>query len=332
MNAAAMKTNPGNHRSWLIADIGATSSRCAIVHSPGYAPDDFAVYANDDFSSPADLLGEFIAGAQHSPQNCALAVAAPIHDDHISMINRNWRFSGSSLASCLNLQRIEILNDFHAIAYALPEFDERSRIEIGSATEYRDASIATLGPGSGLGMSAWIGTRKDGRAMSGEGGHISVAGRNAQEDKIILALRQRFDHCSAERILSGPGLIALHEAMHNIKVPTPEEITGNPQDLLCAATLDQFFCFLGSAAADLALITGAFGGVYIAGGIVPACLDQLIASPFRERFEDKNRYREYMQRIPTYVIADPVPGLRGLGAYIASFKGHVGARPAGDRY
>ena len=82
--------------------------------------------------------------------------------------------------------------------------------------------------------------------------------------------------------------------------------------------MQQFFRFLGGVAADLALTTGAFGGIYIAGGIVPCLVDELTASEFRARFEDKNRYREYMQRIPTYVITDPVPGLRGLAAMLSA--------------
>ena len=152
--------------------------------------------------------------------------------------------------------------------------------------------------------------------MCGEGGHVTIPARNESEIAIIEKVRKRFGHCSAERILSGPGLIALHDAMHGIKVVTSEEISGNPSDTNCAATMQQFFSFLGSVAADLALITGAFGGVYIAGGIVPACVEQLVASNFRSRFEDKNRYREYMQSIPTYVVTDPFPGLRGLSAYV----------------
>jgi glucokinase len=233
------------------------------------------------------------------------------------MINRDWQFDSFTLADELGLGKIRILNDFHAIAYALPHCDNDSRCEIGQATNQRSGNIAVLGPGSGLGMAAWIGDSDGGAAMCGEGGHITVAGRNVNEDSIIEKLRQRFGHCSAERILSGPGLIALHEAMHGISIATAEEITGNQGDTKCAETLQQFFVFLGGVAADLALITGAFGGVYIAGGIVPACIGQLVASDFRLRFEDKNRYREYMQSIPTYVITDPFPGLRGLSAYVS---------------
>ena len=152
--------------------------------------------------------------------------------------------------------------------------------------------------------------------MSGEGGHITLSGRNRSEDSIIAKLRDRFGHCSAERVLSGPGLMALHEAMHGTSVATPEEITTNPDEPANAATMQQFFLFLGSVAAELALITGAAGGVYIAGGIVPACLEQIAKSDFRSRFEDKNRYRDYMRAIPTWVITDPYPGLSGLAAYI----------------
>ena len=318
-NAADMKEKFIDHQGWLIADIGATSSRCAILQAPDYALGEFRIFANDDFSSPAALLSAFVSTDNHSPKSCVLAIAAPIHGDDVEMINRDWQFSRPSLAKLLELDNIQFLNDFHAIAYALPVFDEQSRIEIGKAREYRDASIAVIGPGSGLGMSAWIGNKSNGSAMFGEGGHITVAARNDREDEIVAALRKKFGHCSAERLLSGPGLIGLHEAMHGTNVETSEEITANFGDKQCAETLNQFFSFLGSAAADLALITGAFGGVYIAGGIVPACIDQLMASPFRERFEDKNRYREYMQCIPTYVITDPVPGLRGLAAYIADY-------------
>jgi glucokinase len=311
-----MNGPPDYCQPWLIADIGATTTRCAFVQGPGFALDDFRLFANDDYASAGDLLTGFMADSEHIATNCALAIAAPVHGDDIKMINRDWHFSRSTLAAELGVSDIQILNDFHANAYALGSLDENSRIEIGQATEYRDGNLAVLGPGSGLGMAAWIGNKSNGEAMSGEGGHVTVAGRNNDEDEIIEKVRQRFGHCSAERILSGPGLITLHHAMHGIDVATSEEITGNPDDIQCRATLNQFFSFLGSVAGDLALISGAFGGVYIAGGIVPACVEQLQASSFRDRFEDKNRYREYMQRIPTYVITDPVPGLRGLSVFI----------------
>ena len=316
MNAVRMKNATSETESWLIADVGATSSRCAKLAPRSTVPENIHIYRNENFPALSNLLVDFLNCCEEKPQSLALAVAAPVHGDDVQMINRDWSFSGTSLSSELDFSRAKIVNDFHAIAYALPTFDDDTRAEIGHATEYRRGNMAALGPGSGLGTSAWIGSSSGGAAMTGEGGHITVAGRNKREDEIIARVRERFGHCSAERILSGPGLMVLHEAMHGIEIGRPEEITGNVNDAACAATLNQFFSFLGSAAADLALISGAFGGLYIAGGIVPACIEQLRQSPFRERFDDKNRYKDYMRRIPTYVITDPVPGLTGLAAMI----------------
>lgn len=307
-----MDRTADDRRAWLIADIGATSSRCAILDFPQFNLHNFQIYANDDFASIDALLKQFLADCHRRPDNCALGVAAPVYCDDIAMVNRAWRFNRTELGAELGVRKIEIINDFHANAYALPSMDNQSRIRIGHDQEPQDANMAVLGPGSGLGMAAWIGRRDDGCVMSGEGGHVSVAGRNEAEDEIVARFRQQFAHCSAERILSGPGLVALHEIMHGISVSSSAQITSNTADPHCVATLQQFFLFLGSVAADLALVTGAFGGIYIAGGIVPACIDQLAASGFRDRFEDKNRYRHYMQRIPTFVITDPAPGLRGL--------------------
>jgi glucokinase len=316
VNAAGMTAATSDSESWLIADIGATSSRCATLSPPSSNPQNVRIYRNEDFPHLSNLLADFLDTCEMKPQSLALAVAAPVHGDDVRMINRDWSFSGTSLSGELGFTQSKIINDFHAIAYALPGLDDNTRSEIGRATEYRGGNLAVLGPGSGLGMSAWISGDSGGAAMTGEGGHITVSGRNESEDKIIAGFRDRFGHCSAERILSGPGLVALHRQMHGIEPESPEEITGHPEDEACATTMNQFFSFLGSAAADLALITGAFGGLYIAGGIVPACIEQICKSPFRERFDDKNRYGDYMRRIPTYVITDPLPGLTGLAAMI----------------
>ena len=271
-----------------------------------------SVFRNDDVASLEHMLTTFLAERDERPAHCALAVAAPICGDNVTMCNRDWAFSVQSVRA-LGLDRIEIINDFHAIAYALPHFDDRTRVEIGSASQYREGNIAVLGPGSGLGMAAWIGGTA---AMTGEGGHITVSGRDEHEDQIIASLRGGFGHCSAERILSGPGLVALHKAMHGTATESSESITASPDIDQHRETLQQFFRFLAYAAADLALVTGAYGGVYIAGGIVPACIAQIQQSDFRARFEQKNRYTDYMRGIPTWVITDPFPGLTGLKAYI----------------
>jgi len=301
--------------TWLIADVGATSCRCALYR--GGRIEDIRVFRNNDWPGLAELLASYLDETGRSADHAALAVAAPVDGEDIVMCNRNWSFSASSFRA-MGLERVEIINDFHAIAYALPKFDDKTRVEIGSSLQYRQGNIAVLGPGSGLGMAAWI----DGcAAMSGEGGHTTLAARNSDEDRIIARLRDEYGHCSAERILSGPGLAALYKTMHGSAIDSSESITTNPDEPRNKQTLEQFFLFLANAAADLALITGAYGGVYIAGGIVPACIDVIRTSGFRARFEDKNRYTNYMRAIPTWVITDPYPGLTGLTGFIGTLAG-----------
>ncbi|HZD54608.1 MAG TPA: glucokinase, partial [Woeseiaceae bacterium] len=273
------------------------------------------IYANDEFPDARTLLDTYLSSGER-PAFGAVAIAAPISGDDVRMTNREWRFNRLELALELGLERLDVINDFHAVAYALPAIRNKDLAEIGRATAYRGGTRATLGPGSGLGVGAWVADDDSGIAMFGEGGHVTLAGRNEEEDRIIARLRERYGHCSAERVLSGPGIVALHSAIHGDEMKTSREISSGTVDPKCRATMEQFFRFLASVAADLALTTGASGGVYIAGGIVPDHIEQIRASTFRERFEDKNRYRAYMQAIPTYVITDPTPGLTGLAAYI----------------
>lgn len=301
---------------WLIADIGATSARCAVFRSSDRRIVDLKVFKNDDFADLKSLLGGYLSPSTEKPDCAALAIASPLSGDDVQMTNRDWHFNRLELRSQLGLQELHVVNDFHAVAFALPEIRNRDVSEVGKASAYRDGARAVLGAGTGLGVGAWIGTKDRGMAMVGEGGHVTLAGRNDEEDRIIAKLRERYGHCSAERVLSGPGIIALHNAMHGDEVKTSREITSGTVDPKCRATMEQFFRFLGSVSADLALTTGALGGVFIAGGIVPDHIEQIRASTFRERFEDKGRYREYMQAIPTYVITDPTPGLTGLTVFI----------------
>jgi glucokinase len=301
---------------WLMADIGATNTRCALTSTRSPRPANLQRFANADFSSAFDVLHKYLASIDSKPTHGALAIAAPIDGDEVRMINRDWSFNRLQLAGQLELERLEVINDFHAVAWALPGIGNRDRIEIGKASAYRDGNRAVLGPGSGLGVAAWVAGGDGGLPMTGEGGHVTLPARDEQEAVIIARLRERYGHCSAERVLSGPGIIALHSAMHG-EMKTSREITSSMVDPNCRATMQQFYRFLGSVSADLAMITGAYGGLYIAGGIVPAHIEQIRASAFRERFTDKNRYADYMRAIPTYVITDPTPGLTGLVEFIS---------------
>jgi glucokinase len=304
-----------------MADIGATTTRCALIDDKGQelAPE---IFENADFTGVVGVLRVYLEHRRASdrPVRAALAVAAPILGDDVQMINIGWRFSQSELKQALELKRLTVVNDFAAVAWALPQLGPADVVRIGGGDSVPRTPLATLGPGSGLGVAALVPAADGWAVMTGEGGHVSMPAVTHDEEPVIGLLRDRFDgHCSAERVLSGPGLVNLYVALAQIAgrgqpTVTPEDVTnlakqGEP---LARKTLGMFFAMLGTVAANLAVTTGARGGVYIAGGIVPRFVEQLRQSEFRERFENKGRYRQYLAAIPTHVITAPLPAFRGL--------------------
>jgi len=311
----------------LMADIGATHTRCALLDDQGkeVAPE---VFDNVDFTGPVGVLTVYLDHRRSSdrPKRAALAIAAPILGDEVQMINIDWRFSQAELKAQLGFQRLTVCNDFAAIAWGLPHLTATDRKQIGGGTPKPRATIATLGPGSGIGVSALVPSADSWTVMTGEGGHVSLPALTSEEQDAIALLRERFGHCSAERVLSGQGLVNLYVALAELAgrgqpTVTPEDVTrlAAQREPLARKTLQMFFAMLGTVAGDLALTTGALGGVYIAGGIVPRLVDTLAQSQFRARFETKGRYSDYMAAIPTYVITTALPAFRGL-KYLLGYR------------
>jgi glucokinase len=305
-----------------MADIGATNTRCALVDHKG---EELAAEAfqNADFASLTALLDNYLEHrrATDRPKRAALCVAAPIVGDEVRMLNIAWHFSQAELKAQLGLAELVVCNDFAAIAWGLPYFGAADLRTIGGGQRAAGAALATLGPGSGLGVGALVPTTDGWAVVTGEGGHSTLPATTREEADVIAQIRGRYDgHCSAERVLSGPGLVNLYVALAELAGrPPPAELT--PADVttrakqgepLAVKAQSMFFAFLGTVAGDLALTTGARGGVFIAGGIVPRLLDEIENSEFRARFEAKGRYASYLGAIPTHVITDPLPAFRGL--------------------
>jgi len=312
----------------LMADIGATSTRCTLLDDQGgeVAPE---VFENANFTGVAGVLGVYLdhRRASDRPKRAALAVAAPITGDEVQMINIDWRFSQRELRQALGLKRLQVCNDFAAVAWALPQLGPADLVQVGDGQGAPRTTLATLGPGSGLGVSALVPATDGWALLTGEGGHVSMPAQTREEQDVIAVLRERFGgHCSAERVLSGPGLVNLYVALAELAgrgQPTvkPEDVTnlakqGEP---LARKTLNMFCAMLGTVAGDLAVTTGARGGVYIAGGIVPLIVDLLRKSEFRARFEAKGRYSNYLAAIPTLVVTAPLPAFRGL-RYLLGYR------------
>ena len=302
----------------LIADIGATQSRCAVVDGKGriQAPE---VFQNRSFNSLQGILNVYLDQCPELPDSAALAVAAPVLEDEVRMPNLNWRFFQGSLMGEFDLRDLVVVNDFAAVAMGLPALSARDLAKVGGGAPVAGTAMTTLGPGSGLGVATVAPCGDDWTVVEGEGGHITFAGVTAEQQAVAEHIRTKYGHCSVEKLLSGPGLANIYAALASLKgngatPPSPEQVTkaAAEGDALAREARDMFFEVLGSIAGNLALTVGARGGVYIAGGIVPQLLEPLKASRFRACFKEKGRYRDYLEAIPTYVITEPYPAFLGL--------------------
>lgn len=309
----------------LIGDIGATNARFALVQSDG-STTPARVYALNDYRALADMVDAYLADESPpiKPRHAVLAVAAPITGDQITLTNRAWTFSIEGIRRHVGLERIRVINDFAVNAFAIPYLGSNDIVQIGAGFPIKDAPIALIGPGTGLGVSALVPTAGGAVPIPGEGGHTTMAPANARESAILDIMRKRYGHVSAERVLSGPGLVNLYNTLCELSAAPaapfmPAQIT-NPstwdEDPHTLEATAMFCAMLGTVAGNLALTFGARGGVYVAGGIVPKLSSFFASSEFRTRFEAKGRLRAYLATIPTYLIVRPLPALLGAAALL----------------
>ena len=215
--------------SCLLADIGGTNTRCAIVGAND-APDVIKVFENGNFTGLEGLLTHYIESlpADRKPTSGRFAVAAPIRGDTVQMINIDWQFSSESLCQSLQLEQLRLLNDFEALAIGLPSLGANAIRQVGGGNAQPNQPMAVLGPGTGLGVASLIPARDGWQAISGEGGHVTLPAVTAKEAELIKNLRERFGHCSAERLISGPGLELLHTTLHKSAAITASSLICTP--------------------------------------------------------------------------------------------------------
>jgi glucokinase len=305
----------------LIGDIGGTNARFAIAQGGTYGQ--LKHIEVDRYPSLHDALADYLKAlpeSERSDLDGALDIAGPVLGDRIALTNQSWSFSIEELKGSLGLKSLTVVNDFAAAARAIPHLAAQQKFAIGPTIANAHGNIGVVGPGTGLGMSSLIPHGSDWTLVAGEGGHATLAASTEEEFAIIQMLRKRWSHVSAERVLSGAGLVNLYEALCAIGgveplMLSPADVTRRAMDKtdkICVRAFAHFCEFLGSVAGDLALTISAFGGVYIAGGILPRFKDAFAASNFRERFESKGRFSKMLAGMPTWLILDENPGLIGL--------------------
>lgn len=312
---------------WLVGDVGATNARFGLV-SPDGAILHSSTFACADFAEIGDAAEAYLEqrGPLSMPRVGALAIAAAITGDFIQMTNHPWSFSVAALRDRLGFERLIAINDFTAVALALPRLSPADRRQVGGSTPVEGKPIAVLGPGSGLGASGLVPTGSGWVALTAEGGHATMPPANDRESAVLDLMREHFDHVSAERVLSGPGLVNLYNALAALdRVPaapyTAAQITDpgiGASDKLCREATDMFCAMLGTVAGNLVLTLGAQGGVYIAGGIVPRLGQRFVDSEFRPRFEAKGRMQPYLAAVPAYVVTHRLPAFLGCAAALSA--------------
>lgn len=317
---------------WLVADIGGTNARFGLVAGIGAPVEQVEALKCVDHPTPQAAAAAYLdslaqrLGERPRPRHAAIALASAIHGDTVRLTNNHWTVSREALSHALGAERVLLLNDFEALALALPLLGRDDVTLIGHAQPDPRAPMAVIGPGTGLGVSSCVPvTDGDWIALAAEGGHVTAAAADDLESDVLRVLRREHAHVSAERVLSGLGLPRLHRALcivrgTPVETLTPEDITRRAlqaRDAAALATLDTFCSMLGTFAGNVALTIGARGGVFVAGGIAQKLGAHLVGSKFRERFEAKGRFESYMARIATGLITAPHAALIGAAQGIA---------------
>ena len=320
MDITTTSTTTKNER--LLADIGGTNARFALLSPEGDVHKQIVLPCanHDDIVS---AIKEYLSEIGNPPiQEAAMAIANPITGDRIKMTNHHWAFSIAATRDALGLKALTFKNDFTALAMSVPLLPATDLKQVGgNAAQQKGSALAVLGPGTGLGVSGLIRAGEQWIPLEGEGGHVSAPPANERECDILKTCWKHYDHVSAERLISGMGLQNLYQAICKLEGAdaddlSPAEISNRGKrntDPHCAEALAVFCGLLGSVAGNLVLTLGAFGGVYIGGGIVPRLGDYFETSPFRERFEAKGRFRGHLEQVPAYVIHAKHPALLGIG-------------------
>ena len=305
----------------LVADIGGTGSRLAVMQDgrPIAAP---VTYVNSEHASFEAILDDFMFRSGCKSAQAALAVAGPVHNNSVQLTNLGWQLSGAALARRLRMTRVELVNDFAALAWATLSLKATDLQQIGPGEAAPAGNRGILGPGTGLGVSGLIHHAGEWAVVAGEGGHVTMPAVSADEARLIEQVTREFGHCSAERLVSGPGLTRIYTYLGG-GAAAPETVTGLALagDASALRAMEIFSLLLGTVAANLALTLGAQGGIYLAGGILPAICPLFSVSGFRNRFEAKGRFAGYLAAIPTYVITAAYPGFRGLDLYMRRLSG-----------
>ena len=316
----------------LLADVGGTNARFAWQVDASAPVTDVQVLPCADFPTLQTAMHAYLDGlGRGRPAMAAIAIANPITGDQVRMTNHHWAFSQAAVKAEFGLTHLRLLNDFTALALALPDLPPSELRQIGGGAAEPGKAIGLLGAGTGLGVSGLVPDGSGGWVpLEGEGGHVTLPAVSARERLVMDGLTRLYGRASAERLCSGQGLVdaftllceadgvALSGLSSAAAVTDAALKARQPQAL---EALNMLCAVLGSVAGNLALTLGARGGVFVGGGIVPRLGSWFDTSPFRERFEAKGRFQGYLKEVPVWVITSAQsPALLGAARALSGLR------------
>jgi glucokinase len=304
----------------LVADMGGTNTRLALFDPLANELRSLSHYINRDYAQPEDIIGAWLnALREPRPTACCLAVAAPPFGDQVTMLNIDWSFSCREMAEHFEFSALRCINDFEANAHALPHLADHDLTTLHCGKRSASGKLATIGAGTGLGGATLTLTGGAPIAGASEPGYMGLAAATDVELELFRYLLKQYGEIYAELLLSGPGLQRLYQSLADIQGQNPpplapeaisaRALTGQCE--LCTLTLNTFCALLGSISGDYVLANGAYGGLYLAGGVLPDMIPFLQSSTFVQRFQNKGKMRDHLADVPLYSITSAVTGLLG---------------------
>lgn len=306
----------------LIADVGGTNIRLATVLNN--VIENIECFKCADFDSLESVTAHYIDKNSLSIEDACFGIAGPVVGDVFTMTNLGWSFSSKSVQDALNINQVHFINDYTAIAMSLASLDNKQLTTIHAGQQDIDAPRVVCGPGTGLGVAQLVKVNGFYQCISGEGGHSDFAPTDLRQLKLLESLMSKFERVSVERLLSGQGIVNIYQSLASIDGIDAQAFDASQislayikkNDPLCVETMEVFYKVLAQYLGNMVLTSGAFGGVYIAGGIIPRIIDVLDKQDFVNAFSRKGRFTNYVLTAPIYLITEPQPGLIGAKVYL----------------
>src|SRR6185437_13732878 len=208
----------------LAADVGGTHARIGLLQARAGAQPPLEMLARHVYECAkwpglGEILQDFLAhhaNGRGGIARCALAVAGYLRGDELVAENLRWPVRISELRAHLKLDRLDIVNDFEALACGTRFLSARDSIAVIDAKGTPGPTVV-VGPGTGLGCAVVL-TNGDGSiVMPSEAGHVALAPGNDREIEVLRRLGRDRGYVHTGHALSGPGLVNLYRALAEIE-------------------------------------------------------------------------------------------------------------------